>query len=407
MNSFDTPWFQQQDRSFFNTLNKSSKTHILLTAETADFAEEVTQQWKDEGFNVVYVPLEGSGSAAQYVARVKQEGEALGVSEQYAVVAFGDAAALVLESHIKPQNPKCCALIAYYPNAIPPPMTKYPGSIRVMIHLAGSEIGVRTTHEVLGIQSSKKKTVKKRIDPGAGNGGTLKLAAKAFTYDCESGFAEHDLEEFNAIAERLAFSRSLACVKRAFRLEENLDTIRDEISDLALDADENPKPLTARLHSTSHSLFAPTLSGGAGASAITAFYQTHYFLPRGAKTQLLSRTLDASRCVDELYISLTHSCEIPWLLPNIPATNRKIEIAVVSIVCLRGGKLESEHVYWDQGSVLMQAGLIDVKNVPEGMKKKGVKRLPVVGAEGARAARRGSTREFNSMVEKKGGEGKK
>lgn len=86
MNAFDTPWFNSQDRSFFNTLNKSTLTHIVLTAETEDFADEIIQQWKDEGFNVVYVSLEGSGTPAQYVARVKATGEALGVSEQYAVV---------------------------------------------------------------------------------------------------------------------------------------------------------------------------------------------------------------------------------------------------------------------------------------------------------------------------------
>lgn len=280
-------------------------------------------------------------------------------------------------------------------------MTKYPGSIRVLIHLAGDDIGVCTNHEVLGIQSKKKRTVRKRIDAGAGIGGCLRLGCKAYTYDCEPGFAEHDLDEYNAVAERLAFSRSLSVVKRAFRLEENLDTLRDEFEDLTLD--RNTTKVLAKAHPQAHILNAPTLTGGIGHQSLQNFYTKIFApIPDNGKTELLSRTVGADRVVDELYLSFTHNTSIPWLLPNIPPTNRKIEIAIVSIVCLRGGKLESEHVYWDQASVLMQAGLLDPKVVPEALKKKGVKRLPVVGAEGARSVRRGSTREFNSLVKSRG-----
>jgi hypothetical protein len=95
-------------------------------------------------------------------------------------------------------------------------------------------------------------------------------------------------------------------------------------------------------------------------------------------------------------MNFTHSVEMPWLLPSIPPTNRKVEIVVISIVCLRGGKLESEHVYWDQASVLFQVGLLNPKlAVPDAMKKKGVKKLPIVGAEAARAMKRGSSRQMN------------
>lgn len=84
--------------------------------------------------------------------------------------------------------------------------------------------------------------------------------------------------------------------------------------------------------------------------------------------------------------------------------------------------MESEHVYWDQASVLVQAGLLDPKLVPEGMRKRkggkkgkdgladdgkgsgdadggeGMERLPVVGAEAARAVKRGSSRYVNELV---------
>lgn len=72
---------------------------------------------------------------------------------------------------------------------------------------------------------------------------------------------------------------------------------------------------------------------------------------------------------------------------------------IVSIMCARGPQLESEHVYWDQASVLAQVGLLDPKAVPEPFKKKGVKSLPVVGAEGAKATKRGSSRQMNDLIE--------
>lgn len=82
--SFNTPWFNQQDPSFFNSLNKSKVAHVILTAESEDFADEVTQQWRDEGFNVVYVPFGSGGN--DYATRIRMTGDSLGVGEQYAVV---------------------------------------------------------------------------------------------------------------------------------------------------------------------------------------------------------------------------------------------------------------------------------------------------------------------------------
>jgi len=71
------------------------------------------------------------------------------------------------------------------------------------------------------------------------------------------------------------------------------------------------------------------------------------------------------------------------MLPDVPPTNKQISVALVSVVCIRGGKLYHEHIYWDQASVLVQAGLLDPKLVPDDMKRKGMTRLPVYGAETA------------------------
>lgn len=82
--SFNTPWFNQQDPSFFNSLNKSKTVHVILCADSEDFAEEVVQQWLAEGFNVIYVPFGKGGK--DFVGRVQRAGENVGVGEQYAVV---------------------------------------------------------------------------------------------------------------------------------------------------------------------------------------------------------------------------------------------------------------------------------------------------------------------------------
>jgi carboxymethylenebutenolidase len=58
----------------------------------------------------------------------------------------------------------------------------------------------------------------------------------------------------------------------------------------------------------------------------------------------------------------------------VPPTGRRFELPVVVIVTFEGGKMKSEHIYWDQASVLVQLGLLD----PAG--------LPVAGAETARKA---------------------
>lgn len=71
------------------------------------------------------------------------------------------------------------------------------------------------------------------------------------------------------------------------------------------------------------------------------------------------------------------------MLPDVPPTNKEVSVALVSVVCIRGGKLYHEHIYWDQASVLVQIGLLDPKLVPNNMKQKGLKRLPVYGAETA------------------------
>lgn len=304
---------------------------------------------------------------------------------------------MALEAHLKPNNPRLCAVVAYYPISIPQVTTKYPPGVKVLVHLVGDDIGVIRNPEVLGIQG-KRKTVKKRLDPGAGYGGSLDLAYPAYTYDgVEPGFAEHDLEEYNAVAEGLAFSRSLGLLRKAFRKESDIELVRDRLLDSTASAQE--QKFAKSIRADAHVLYGPTLTGGVGEQNIAKFY-TNFFqpMPPSLRAKLLSRTVGTDRVVDELLFTFQHSHVIPWMLPDIPPTFKKVEIVVVSIVCIRGDKLESEHVYWDQASVLVQVGLLDSRMVPKAMKSK-VPELPVWGAEEARTMKRGGGGQVNALIE--------
>ena len=147
--------------------------------------------------------------------------------------------------------------------------------------------------------------------------------------------------------------------------------------------------------------YAPTLTGGIGADQLRRFSEDLFIPsnPPSLRMRLLSRTIGADRVVDELHMSFKHSQSMPWILPGIPATDRQVEVIVISIVCIRGGKLYSEHVYWDQASVLLQVGLLDPKLMPERWKGKGVHRLPVFGQETARRILDGDDgRPMNELV---------
>lgn len=151
-------------------------------------------------------------------------------------IAFGDAAAVCLEVYSEPKaaTSKLCSLVAYYPSTIPDPKRRLSSSFRVLVHLAqgthdDNTVGVSRRHEALGIQG-KRRTVQKRVTPGIGAGGLQsKIEYPVYTYEgVDAGFAEHDLDEYDAVADALAWSRSLSMVRRGFGAEVNLERVWEE-----------------------------------------------------------------------------------------------------------------------------------------------------------------------------------
>jgi carboxymethylenebutenolidase len=123
-----------------------------------------------------------------------------------------------------------------------------------------------------------------------------------------------------------------------------------------------------------HLVNVPTMIGGAGREGVRSFYTDRLigkFFPPDVEFTEVSRTIGDGRLVDEMVISFTHTQEIEWMLPGIAPTGRPISVAFVVVVGVDGGKIDYEHIYWDQATVLVQLGLLD----PAG--------LPVAGANAA------------------------
>src|SRR5438876_9285996 len=126
----------------------------------------------------------------------------------------------------------------------------------------------------------------------------------------------------------------------------------------------------------------PVMTGGFGKTALRSFYSADFIpkMPPDTTITPISRTVGEDQIVDEMIFSFTHTQEMPWMLPGIAPTNRRIEVPLVAIVHFRDDKLAHEHIYWDQASVLKQIGMI---TDPQ---------LPVCGAETARKVLEGMAR---------------
>ena len=131
----------------------------------------------------------------------------------------------------------------------------------------------------------------------------------------------------------------------------------------------------------------PVMIGGDGRQELHEFY-AKYFLPKiPPDTEMVpvSRTIGQGRLVDEMVVRFTHTIQLDWMLPGIPPTGKRVEIALLVVAQFDGDKLAHEHLYWDHASVLVQLGFLR----PDW--------LPVVGAEGARSVLDRSVR-LNDLI---------
>ncbi len=113
-------------------------------------------------------------------------------------------------------------------------------------------------------------------------------------------------------------------------------------------------------------IHVPVLTGGRSTNQLHAFYRNSFIpaWPDDTEVEQVSRTVGTDRVVDELIMRFTHTVEMPFWLPGIAPTSRKVEIPVVVVMAIEDDKVASEHIYWDQASLLAQIGVLDVGNLP-------------------------------------------
>jgi carboxymethylenebutenolidase len=110
----------------------------------------------------------------------------------------------------------------------------------------------------------------------------------------------------------------------------------------------------------------PVLTGGQGKAALREFYSKDFIpsMPPDTTLTPVSRTVGSDQLVDEMIFAFTHTQEMPWMLPGVAPTGKRVEVPLVAIVKFRDGKLAHEHIYWDQASVLKQIGLLTDESLP-------------------------------------------
>ncbi|KAF8897177.1 hypothetical protein BD779DRAFT_355063 [Infundibulicybe gibba] len=145
----------------------------------------------------------------------------------------------------------------------------------------------------------------------------------------------------------------------------------------------------------------PTMTGGMGRENLTAFYRDHFIFANPADVALnpISRTIGPDRIIDEFIYTITHDKVIPWFLPGVPPSGRKLEVPLMAVVCVRGDRLYNEHIWWDQATALFQAGVlpthVDYPGDTSGKKL----RLPVAGVETAAMLKDERSGNSNIMLE--------
>ncbi|KAL4957967.1 hypothetical protein BDW69DRAFT_180058 [Aspergillus filifer] len=412
--------------------------HLYVVSDTTTFDSSSLGRLEAEGFSVEYISFKGrrnsndeNENGSGDINRDRKELEKiihereddLEPGERYAVVAYNRPAYLLLLSHHQPTStnpfPRLCAFVAFYPDAgetdekasplrLPPSTTaastapsaafETASTLAIQIHLAGSQ------DQRFALWDDSNKRHKCHV---------------LFYPESRPGFAEStSAPNYDRISSRLAWSRSLDCLKRGFgwpagggdwgapEPESVWEGYWRNVYESATSSYEVPDRGRApdmlglmvgggmgdsRLDDATRVTCVPSGVGGSSPREITSFYASE-FLPAGPPSQhirLLSRTTNANRVVDELLLTFEHTEEIPWLLPNVPPTGKSVRVPLVMTASFLGGKMARHNIYWDQASVLVQVGLLDPALIPSGFKTTGpnrrgkdtVERIPVVGGE--------------------------
>lgn len=107
-----------------------------------------------------------------------------------------------------------------------------------------------------------------------------------------------------------------------------------------------------------------------GREEVYNFYKYDFFpyIPEDFAMVPLHRVVGANAVVDSMLITFTHTVEMPWTIPNVPATGRKAEMLLnVTSAFDENGLIRYEHLIWDHCALLAQLGVLDHPRALEGL----------------------------------------
>ena len=89
----------------------------------------------------------------------------------------------------------------------------------------------------------------------------------------------------------------------------------------------------------------PVMIGGDGKEELDEFYAKHFLpqIPPDMEMVPVSRTIGQGRLVDEVVARFTHTIPMDWMLPGIPPTGKRVEVALVVVVQFDGDKMAHEY----------------------------------------------------------------
>jgi carboxymethylenebutenolidase len=181
----------------------------------------------------------------------------------------------------------------------------------------------------------------------------------------DHAFARVGGDHYDRPSALMAHERSIAALKAAMGPHYDLSALWDKHCEYEFGT-RNVDATMSTMVAQPYVNHIPTMTGGVGYTELHRFYSNHFVNSNPPDTALtpISRTVGATQVVDEVLFSFTHTTEIPWMLPGIAPTGKRVEVPLLAVIKFRGDKLYHEHIYWDQASVLVQVGLLDPKLLP-------------------------------------------
>ncbi|EEP76112.1 predicted protein [Uncinocarpus reesii 1704] len=211
--------------------NETGAPKILLTASTLYFDPSVFQRFREEGYDIAYLPH--AAPPKQYKDQLQRFADVLEEEDRYAIVAYGEAAAVVLDACMSAM-PRLCAVVAYYPPTIPNATDGFPPLRKYQIHLA-------ETQQLSGIPY-------------------------CYTYHgSDVGFAERDSPTFDRVSAQLAWSRTIACLRVGFEITVDVAPVWENHMSLKHDAKDVDGTMNT-LAEDAYINYVPVMTGGSPSS---------------------------------------------------------------------------------------------------------------------------------------------